>query len=119
MSIAQSRVRQWRTVVKNSQEANPNVFIELINIPGGDYNSKLLAMIASGTPPDVININSFLTLELDGMLVEHPGWLRCSSLTYDRYARSSRLASRAPRRSRCDAGFHHGLLGARRIATGS
>ena len=52
------------------QEANPNVFIELINIPGGDYSSKLLAMIAGGTPPDVININSFLTLELDGMLVE-------------------------------------------------
>ena len=29
-----------------------------------------LAMIAGGTPPDVININSPLTLELDGMLVE-------------------------------------------------
>src|SRR4051812_11910588 len=27
----------------------------------------------------------------------HPGWLRCFSLTYDRYARSSRLAIRAPR----------------------
>src|SRR5437773_3886243 len=27
----------------------------------------------------------------------HPGWLRCSSLTYFRYARSSRLAIRAPR----------------------
>ena len=51
-------------------EKHPNVVIELINIPGGDYSSKLLAMIAGGTPPDVININSFLTLELDGMLVE-------------------------------------------------
>src|SRR5437667_11498639 len=28
----------------------------------------------------------------------HPAWLRCSSLTYSRYARSSRLATRAPRR---------------------
>src|SRR6058998_2336406 len=27
----------------------------------------------------------------------HPVWLRCSALTYSRYARSSRLASRAPR----------------------
>ena len=27
----------------------------------------------------------------------HPGWLRCFSLTYSRYARSSRLAIRAPR----------------------
>lgn len=51
-------------------EKNPNVVIELINIPGGEYTNKLLAMIAGGTPPDVININSGLTLELDGMLVE-------------------------------------------------
>src|SRR5690606_14947787 len=27
----------------------------------------------------------------------HPVWLRCLSLAYSRYARSSRLASRAPR----------------------
>src|SRR6185369_2743574 len=27
----------------------------------------------------------------------HPGWLRCSSVTYEQYAPSSRLASRAPR----------------------
>src|SRR5450432_228398 len=27
----------------------------------------------------------------------HPGWLRCSSVTYQQYAPSSRLASRAPR----------------------
>ena len=27
----------------------------------------------------------------------HPGWLRCSSLKYSRYSRSSRLAIRAPR----------------------
>ena len=34
----------------------------------------------------------------------HPRWLRCSSLKYSRYSRSSRLASGAPRRPRCDAG---------------
>src|SRR5260221_11680565 len=33
----------------------------------------------------------------------HPRRLRCSSLTYSRYARSSRLAGGAPRPSRCDA----------------
>src|SRR5450631_2379127 len=27
----------------------------------------------------------------------HPGWLRCSSVTYQQYAPSSRLACRAPR----------------------
>ena len=41
----------------------------------------------------------------------HPAWRRCSSVAYPQYAPSSRLARRAPRRSRCNAGFHHGLLG--------
>ena len=31
----------------------------------------------------------------------HPAGLRCSSLAYTRYARSSRLAGRAPRRPQC------------------
>src|SRR5450759_384695 len=33
----------------------------------------------------------------------HPRGLRCSSLKYSRYSRSSRLAGGAPRPSRCDA----------------
>src|SRR5207237_626953 len=33
----------------------------------------------------------------------HPHRLRCSSLKYSRYSRSSRLAGGAPRPSRCDA----------------
>ena len=39
-----------------------------------------------------------------------PPELRCSSVTYWEYAPSSRLVSRAPRRSRCYAGFYHRLL---------
>ena len=35
--------------------------------------------------------------------------LRCSSVKYVQYAPSLRLVSRAPHRSRCYAGFHHGL----------
>src|SRR5207244_8275347 len=35
----------------------------------------------------------------------HPRCLRCASLKYSRYSRSSRLVSGAPRRPRCDAGF--------------
>ena len=35
----------------------------------------------------------------------HPGCLRCSSVKYVQYSSSSRLVSRAPRRSRCDAGL--------------
>ena len=39
-----------------------------------------------------------------------PPELRCSSVEYVQYAPSSRLVSRAPRPSRCYAGFHHGLF---------
>ena len=35
----------------------------------------------------------------------HPVWLRCSSLKYAQYSRSSRLASRAHRRPRCSQDF--------------
>ena len=39
-----------------------------------------------------------------------PRGLPCSSVEYVQYAPSSRLATRAPRRSRCHAAFRHGLL---------
>ena len=38
-----------------------------------------------------------------------PTELCCSSVEYVQYAPSSRLVSRAPHRSRCYAGFYHGL----------
>src|SRR5216110_2091331 len=41
----------------------------------------------------------------------HPGWLRCSSLTYSRYARSSRLAIRAPRSGTYATNHCYGTLG--------
>ena len=40
----------------------------------------------------------------------HPGGLRCDSVTYSRYAPSSRLVRRAQDRSRCSRDFHHGLI---------
>jgi tetratricopeptide (TPR) repeat protein len=47
----------------------------------------------------------------------HPVWRRCSSLTYAQYARSSRLASRAPRSG--PYASHHGSRGlALRVITG-
>ena len=45
-----------------------------------------------------------------------PHGRRCSSVEYAQYAPSSRLATRAPRRSRCHAAFHHGLLDGRNRA---
>src|SRR5205809_5807939 len=42
------------------------------------------------------------------------GWLRCSSLTYSRYARSSRLAIRAPRSGTYATNHCYGTLALRR-----
>ena len=41
----------------------------------------------------------------------HPRGLRCSSLKYSRYSRSSRLARGAPRPSRCDASLSPRAVG--------
>ena len=54
--------------------------------------------------------------------VMHPAWPRCSAngvqlaVACARYAPSSRLAARAPRRSRCNAGSHDGLLVVRHVS---
>ena len=73
------RVSFWGGPVKQNafkdtanayMKENPNVEIELLNIPGSNYTTKLMAMVASGTAPDVININTPLTLALDGQLVD-------------------------------------------------
>src|SRR5439155_5023936 len=45
----------------------------------------------------------------------HPGWLRCSSLTYSRYARSSRLAIRAPRSGTYATNHCYGTLDRRAL----
>jgi hypothetical protein len=45
----------------------------------------------------------------------HPGWRRCSSLTYAQYARSSRLAIRAPRSG--PYATHHGSRGLAIVVT--
>src|ERR671913_2540676 len=46
----------------------------------------------------------------------HPAWPRCSSLTYAQYARSSRLANRAPRSGAYAS--HHGSRGLARLRDG-
>ena len=64
------RVSFWGPVKQNAfkdtanayMKENPNIEIELMNIPGSTYTQKLMAMVASGTAPDVININTPLTL---------------------------------------------------------
>ena len=59
---------------------------------------------------DALTARGKIPAAFDGRCI--PAELRCSSVEYGQYAPSSRLVSRAPRPSRCDAGFHHGLLSA-------
>lgn len=68
-----AKIGAFEKSVAAYQEKYPNVTIELLNIPGGDYNGKILSMIAANTPPDVININSTLSVELEGQLVDLTG----------------------------------------------
>jgi len=49
---------------------NPNIEIKLMNIPGSNYTTKLMAMVSSGTAPDIININTPLSLALKDQLVD-------------------------------------------------
>ncbi len=37
------------------EEANPNIKVNLIYLPGADFDTKLQSMIAGGTPPDVFS----------------------------------------------------------------
>jgi len=45
---------EWADVtVKEFQEGNPHIAVEMIGVPWGDYNAKLLAMFATGSPPEI------------------------------------------------------------------
>src|SRR5436190_14658802 len=57
--------------------------------------------------PDLVSRNSDSS---HNSRAGHPGWLRCSSLTYSRYARSSRLAIRAPRSGTYATNHYYGTL---------
>ncbi len=62
------KAKAFEDTARDYMKENANVKIELISIPG-DYASKVLAMIAGGTPPDVININPDLATPLKDQLV--------------------------------------------------
>jgi multiple sugar transport system substrate-binding protein len=47
-------MKEWEDVtVKEFQEQKPNVEVQVIGVPWGDYNAKLLAMHAAGGPPEI------------------------------------------------------------------
>jgi len=49
-----------RGKIAEYEKMNPNVEIELVEYPHGDYEVKLLAAIAAGDPPDIINLLDYL-----------------------------------------------------------
>lgn len=49
-----------REKIAEYEKQNPNVKVELIEYPHGDYEVALLAAIAAGDPPDIINLLDYL-----------------------------------------------------------
>ncbi|MFN8454436.1 MAG: sugar ABC transporter substrate-binding protein [Anaerolineae bacterium] len=49
-----------RQQVTEYQKTHPNVDIEIVEYPHGDYEVKLRAAIAAGNPPDIINMLDYL-----------------------------------------------------------
>jgi multiple sugar transport system substrate-binding protein len=49
-----------REMIAEYEEMNPNVQIELVEHPHGDYEVALLAAISAGDPPDIINLLDYL-----------------------------------------------------------
>ena len=49
-----------RGKIAEYQAANPNVEIELVEYPHGDYEVKLLSAISAGNPPDIVNLLDYL-----------------------------------------------------------
>jgi putative chitobiose transport system substrate-binding protein len=44
-------------VIKGYEAANPGCKVEWVDLPADGYQDKLLAAVAAGTPPDVVNLN--------------------------------------------------------------
>ncbi|MEM7126117.1 MAG: extracellular solute-binding protein [Chloroflexota bacterium] len=48
------KIQEWTDeAVAEFQEINPDITVETVGVPWGDYNAKLLAMYAAGTPPEI------------------------------------------------------------------
>ncbi len=51
--IQPTLIKWGEDTVAEFTKKNPNIKVEMIGVPWGDYNAKLLAMYAAGTPPEV------------------------------------------------------------------
>ncbi len=49
-----AKILEWNDkAVQDFEAKNPDIKVEVVGVPWGDYNAKLLAMFAAGTPPEV------------------------------------------------------------------
>jgi multiple sugar transport system substrate-binding protein len=49
-----------REQIKAYQKSNPNVTVDIVEYPHGDYEVKLRSAFAAGNPPDIINVLDYL-----------------------------------------------------------
>jgi hypothetical protein len=86
----------------DAPRASPPATAQISRPSPADYDSRrrLVTRKASVVSPKFVGIRPAL----------HPRWLRCSSLKYSRYSRSSRLAIGAHRRPRCTTNFGDATL---------
>lgn len=57
----EAKLKTHEEVVNAFETENPDITIDMIAIPGAQYQQKVLTMIAGGTPPDVINCSEDFT----------------------------------------------------------
>ena len=53
-------------MIANYEKENPDVEVNWTDIPYADMQSKLVAAVAGGTAPDVVNLNTQFALTLAG-----------------------------------------------------
>lgn len=64
-----TKVNAFKASAAAFTKENPNVSIDLINIPNADYSSKIISMVAANTAPDVINVSPGLFITLKDQLL--------------------------------------------------
>lgn len=71
----EGELKRFEALNEAFMEANPDVKVNFIPIPNNGYSDKLLAMIASGTEPDLYYVadGNYHSLALGGKLEPLPG----------------------------------------------
>ncbi len=83
----------WQEQVKLFEDKNPEVKVELVMAPWGEYHTKLLTMIAGGTAPDVMLVDGyyFPKFATRGVLLDLEQFIRDDNYSLDRFWPASLL----------------------------